>query len=177
MVGYVSSSCTIPIGSLTYGLKVQRKISRSLASVYFYYINVDFFSAGTECGGGMSRPHYRAGGAPDAKSRDCIWGRQWCAPQLHLEGSIFLIMARIDRQLHTLQLLSAHVKVLLDAPEHLWRLIECKKYLSAAWLFLFTRVVHRALVQQGDEDEDSWTKAGIDVMVWTFHILQVNATR
>nr|AAZ14911.1 conserved hypothetical protein [Coprinellus disseminatus] len=44
-----------------------------------------------------------------------------------------------DRHLHTLQLLSAHVKVLLDAPEHLWRLIERKDYLLAAWLFLFTR--------------------------------------
>ncbi|KAF5323366.1 hypothetical protein D9611_005665 [Ephemerocybe angulata] len=69
-----------------------------------------------------------------------------------------------DRHLQSLQLLSAHVKVLLDAPEHLWRLIERKNYLSAGWLFLFTRVVHRALAQQDDQDEDSWSKVGIDVL-------------
>ncbi|EAU92794.2 hypothetical protein CC1G_01839 [Coprinopsis cinerea okayama7 len=68
-----------------------------------------------------------------------------------------------DRHLHSLQTLSAHLKVLLDAPEHLWRFIEKKKYLSAAWLFLFIRVVHRGLVQQDDEEEESWTKVGIDV--------------
>ena len=84
-----------------------------------------------------------------------------------VDSSFFqnLIWKSIDRYLHTLQLLSAHVKVLLDAPEHLWRLIERKKYLSAAWLFLFTRVVHRALVQQDDQDEDSWSKVGIDVQL------------
>ncbi|KAG5735666.1 Conserved oligomeric Golgi complex subunit 1, partial [Termitomyces sp. T112] len=38
-----------------------------------------------------------------------------------------------DAHLHTLQLLSAHIKLLLDAPEHLWRLIERKKYFQAAW--------------------------------------------
>nr|BAH22605.1 hypothetical protein UP8 [Pholiota nameko] len=45
-----------------------------------------------------------------------------------------------DRHLVALQVLSAHMKLLLDAPEHLWRLIERKKYLQAAWLFLLSRV-------------------------------------
>ncbi|KAJ7705997.1 hypothetical protein B0H17DRAFT_1192554 [Mycena rosella] len=44
------------------------------------------------------------------------------------------------RHLHTLQLLSAHMKLLLDAPEYLWRLIERKKYFTAAWLFLLARL-------------------------------------
>ncbi|TFK30900.1 hypothetical protein FA15DRAFT_662966 [Coprinopsis marcescibilis] len=69
-----------------------------------------------------------------------------------------------DRHLHTLQTLSAHLKVLLDAPEHLWRFIERKKYLHAAWLFSFIRVVHRGLVKD-DEEEESWTKIGIDVPI------------
>ncbi|KAH6916980.1 hypothetical protein BKA70DRAFT_1091376 [Coprinopsis sp. MPI-PUGE-AT-0042] len=70
-----------------------------------------------------------------------------------------------DRHLHALQTLSAHLKVLLDAPEHLWRLIERKRYLSAAWLFLFIRVVHRGLVHQDDDEEESWLRVGIDVPI------------
>ena len=69
----------------------------------------------------------------------------------------------VDTHLHTLQLLSAHIKLLLDAPEHLWRLIERKKYFTAAWLFLLSRVVHLALRQ--DEDEETWSSQGIDVLV------------
>ncbi|KAF7979429.1 hypothetical protein HWV62_42566 [Athelia sp. TMB] len=68
-----------------------------------------------------------------------------------------------DAHLQTLQLLSAHIKLLLDAPEHLWRLIERKKYFQAAWLFLLARVVHRALVRE-DHDDDGWGNQGIDVM-------------
>jgi hypothetical protein len=64
-----------------------------------------------------------------------------------------------------LQLLSAHVKLLLDAPERLWRLIERKEYFSAAWLFLLARVVHRALVSDDELDESSWSSRGIDVLV------------
>ncbi|KAI0654239.1 hypothetical protein C8Q70DRAFT_1087860 [Cubamyces menziesii] len=63
--------------------------------------------------------------------------------------------------LQALQSLSAHVKLLLDAPEHLWRLMERKVYLNAAWLFLLARVVHRALSQ--DDEEQSWHAYGIDV--------------
>ena len=72
-------------------------------------------------------------------------------------------MPRLDKHLQTLQSLSAHVKLLLDAPEHLWRLMEKKAYLNAAWLFLLARVVHRALSQE--DDEQSWQAHGIDVMV------------
>ncbi|KAI0652031.1 hypothetical protein C8Q79DRAFT_73511 [Trametes meyenii] len=66
-----------------------------------------------------------------------------------------------DKHLQALQSLSAHVKLLLDAPEHLWRLMERKSYLNATWLFLLARVVHRALSQ--DDDEQSWHAYGIDV--------------
>ncbi|EIW87036.1 hypothetical protein CONPUDRAFT_116043 [Coniophora puteana RWD-64-598 SS2] len=69
-----------------------------------------------------------------------------------------------DNHLDTLQALSAHVKLLLDAPEHLWRLIEREKFFQAAWLFLLARVVHQALVQDDDQDDDSWINRGIDVM-------------
>ncbi|KAF8807829.1 hypothetical protein BYT27DRAFT_7189922 [Phlegmacium glaucopus] len=68
-----------------------------------------------------------------------------------------------DRHLYTLQVLSAHMRILLDAPEHLWRLIERKKYLPAAWLFLLARVVYQALVRNDDADEQSWISEGIDV--------------
>ena len=69
-----------------------------------------------------------------------------------------------DAHLHTLQLLSAHIKLLLDAPEHLWRLIERKKYFAAAWLFLLARVVHRALVRE-DEQDVTWSSQGVHVLV------------
>ncbi|KDQ31074.1 hypothetical protein PLEOSDRAFT_1111659 [Pleurotus ostreatus PC15] len=64
----------------------------------------------------------------------------------------------------TLQLLSAHMKLLLDAPEHLWRLIEKKQHFTAAWLFLLSRVVYRALVNDDEQDEDAWQHQGIDVL-------------
>ncbi|KAJ7103347.1 hypothetical protein B0H15DRAFT_926631 [Mycena belliarum] len=69
-----------------------------------------------------------------------------------------------DAHLHTLQLLSAHLKLLLDAPEYLWRLIERKKYFTAAWLFLLARVVHRALVRNDEQDEETWQAQGLDVL-------------
>ncbi|KAH7886120.1 hypothetical protein F5I97DRAFT_1809356 [Phlebopus sp. FC_14] len=69
-----------------------------------------------------------------------------------------------DVHLRTLQVLSAHVKLLLDAPEHLWRLIEREKYFQAAWLFLLARVVHRALIRDDAQDEESWMNQGIDVL-------------
>lgn len=72
-----------------------------------------------------------------------------------------------DQQLRTLQLLSAHIKLLLDAPEHLWRLIEQQKFFQAAWLFLLARVVHRALIryEEDEEDETNWSTQGISVIV------------
>ncbi|KAL1739433.1 Vps51/Vps67 domain-containing protein [Schizophyllum fasciatum] len=79
------------------------------------------------------------------------------APPVSQETSV-----RSDDDLHALQLLSAHLKLLLDAPEHLWRLLERKKYFSAAWLFLLSRVVHQALLQS--DDEETWSRSGIDVM-------------
>ncbi|KZP25394.1 hypothetical protein FIBSPDRAFT_1041536 [Athelia psychrophila] len=74
------------------------------------------------------------------------------------------LVSKEDGHLQTLQLLSAHIKLLLDAPEHLWRLIERKKYFQAAWLFLLARVAHRALVRDDDQDEEDWGNQGIDVM-------------
>lgn len=64
------------------------------------------------------------------------------------------------------------MKLLLDAPEHLWRLLERNKYFPAAWLFLLARVVHRALVQ--GEEEISWSRQGIDVLVRTLHALTLS---
>jgi len=75
------------------------------------------------------------------------------------------VLGALDLHLQTLQLLSAHMKLLLDAPEHLWRLIERKKFFQAAWLFLLARVVHRALVREDEQDEGSWSRQGVDVLV------------
>ncbi|KAG2156643.1 uncharacterized protein EDB93DRAFT_1079446 [Suillus bovinus] len=69
-----------------------------------------------------------------------------------------------DSHLQTLQVLSAHIKLLLDAPEHLWRLIEREKYFHATWLFMLARVVHRALSRDDDQDEDSGLNQGVNVM-------------
>ncbi|TFY70549.1 hypothetical protein EVG20_g2465 [Dentipellis fragilis] len=69
-----------------------------------------------------------------------------------------------DSQLKVLQSLAAHMKLLLDTPEHLWRLIEKKKYLHAGWLFLLARVIHRALVREDLEDDENWKVHGIDVL-------------
>ncbi|KZT61526.1 hypothetical protein CALCODRAFT_364531 [Calocera cornea HHB12733] len=73
----------------------------------------------------------------------------------------------VDAQLPVLHQFSAHLKLMLDAPEHLWRLLERKKHLHAAWLYLLSRVVYRALVQH-DEDEEAdqtrWARLGIDVL-------------
>lgn len=54
------------------------------------------------------------------------------------------------------------MKLLLDAPEHLWRLIEKKKYYTAAWLFRLSLVVHRSLVSDDGRD---WNTQGLDVLV------------
>ncbi|EMD41913.1 hypothetical protein CERSUDRAFT_90499 [Gelatoporia subvermispora B] len=68
-----------------------------------------------------------------------------------------------DQRLRALQSLSAHLKLLLDTPEHLWRLLESKKYLHAAWLFLLARVVHRALVTEDDDGDQQWQVYGLEV--------------
>ncbi|KAJ7040430.1 Vps51/Vps67 domain-containing protein [Mycena alexandri] len=67
-----------------------------------------------------------------------------------------------DTHLHTLQSLSAHLKLLLDAPEYLWRLLERKKYMTAAWLFLLARVVYQALISTQNADE-IWSAHGLDI--------------
>ncbi|KAF7339319.1 hypothetical protein MSAN_02145500 [Mycena sanguinolenta] len=67
-----------------------------------------------------------------------------------------------DAHLYTLQLLSAHLKLLLDAPEYLWRLIERKKYFTAAWLFRLAGEVHLALDDQ--QDEIGARAQGLDVL-------------
>lgn len=70
-----------------------------------------------------------------------------------------------DSQLVTLHSLAAHLKLLLDTPEQLWRLLERKKYLQAAWLYLLARVVYRALTQDDeDEQEVPWSKEGIEIL-------------
>lgn len=69
-----------------------------------------------------------------------------------------------DSHLQTLQVLSAHIKLLLDTPEHLWRLIEREKYFHATWLFMLARVVHRTLSRDDDQDEDSWLNQGVNVV-------------
>lgn len=74
------------------------------------------------------------------------------------------ILVPIDRHLHALQVLAAHMKLLLDAPEHLWRLIERKKFFPAAWLFLLARVIHHALIRDDEQDEESWKSQGVDVL-------------
>ena len=57
------------------------------------------------------------------------------------------------------------MKLLLDAPEHLWRLIERKEYFRAAWLFLLAGVVHRALMHDDAEENVNWKDQGISVPV------------
>ncbi|KAG8832471.1 hypothetical protein FRC17_001292 [Serendipita sp. 399] len=69
---------------------------------------------------------------------------------------------RIDLQLKSLQSLAAHLKLLLDCPEHFWKLLEARRYLDAAWLFLVARVVHQSLVEE--DEEDGWAQQGIDVL-------------
>ncbi|KIP05345.1 hypothetical protein PHLGIDRAFT_128964 [Phlebiopsis gigantea 11061_1 CR5-6] len=81
------------------------------------------------------------------------------------QGPEHLGLGQGDAHLHSLQSLAAHLKLLLDSSEHLWRLMEKKLYLHAAWLFLLSRVVHRSLLRHGaDEDEDSgWQDLEIDI--------------
>ena len=64
-----------------------------------------------------------------------------------------------------LQSVAAHVKLLLDTPEHIWRLLERKRYLHAGWLFLLARIVYQELVRDGAEDEDDWTAHEINMLV------------
>jgi len=62
------------------------------------------------------------------------------------------------------------MKLLLDTPEHLWRLLERKRFLHAGWLFLLARVIHHALVRPAVEgDEEDWKTYGIDVEVCGRH--------
>ncbi|KAF8607760.1 hypothetical protein BDV93DRAFT_541944 [Ceratobasidium sp. AG-I] len=82
--------------------------------------------------------------------------------------------AQEDAHLKILQILSAHLKLLLDSPEHLWRWLEKKQFFHAAWLFLLARTVHRKLSRSPDEEESddeeteggdiNWSRHGIDVM-------------
>lgn len=58
------------------------------------------------------------------------------------------------------------MKLLLDAPEHLWRLIERKEYYRATWLFLLSRGVHRALTHDDAMEGPSWTTKGISIAVY-----------
>ena len=80
----------------------------------------------------------------------------------------------LDKHLINLQVLSTHIKLLLDTPEHLWRLIERKNYFHAAWLFLLSRVAHRTLTTH-EEDEQSWAEEGLEVEVSQMAIFEVAA--
>ena len=72
----------------------------------------------------------------------------------------------LDAQLRILQSVAAHMKLLLDTPEHIWRLLEKKKYLYAGWLFLLARIIYQALMRTDtDDEEDDWRAQGIDVSV------------
>jgi conserved oligomeric Golgi complex subunit 1 len=86
-----------------------------------------------------------------------------------------VLKKREDSHIQTLHLLSAHIKLLLDAPEHLWRLIEKKKFLSATWLFFLTRVVHRVLVSEDEQDAGSWSHQNIHVIVRSSSRLDIGA--
>jgi hypothetical protein len=84
---------------------------------------------------------------------------------LHFEPIVDDIR-ELDTQLRILQSVAAHMKLLLDTPEHIWRLLEKKKYLHAGWLFLLARIIYQALVRTDTEDEeDDWRAQGIDVPV------------
>ncbi|KAI0045223.1 hypothetical protein FA95DRAFT_1495802 [Auriscalpium vulgare] len=83
------------------------------------------------------------------------------APQLIRRSQL---SGKDDTHLQVLQSLAAHMKLLLDTPEHLWRLLEKKKYLHAGWLYLLARVIHRALLREDSEDDDNWKAHGIDVV-------------
>jgi hypothetical protein len=79
--------------------------------------------------------------------------------------------------LRILQSVAAHVKLLLDTPEHIWRLLEKKKYLHAGWLFLLARIVYQELVRDGVEDEDDWATHNINMSVrgLVYGLIAVNA--
>jgi hypothetical protein len=82
-----------------------------------------------------------------------------------------------DTQLRILQSVAAHVKLLLDTPEHIWRLLEKKKYLHAGWLFLLARIIYQALVRDDTEDESDWTPYGIDIQVRTYVWITIVSVR
>ena len=64
-----------------------------------------------------------------------------------------------------LQSLAAHLKLLLDTPEHLWRFLERKRYMHGAWLFLLARVIHRSLMDESADEGRAWVDYGIHVGV------------
>ncbi|KZS93449.1 hypothetical protein SISNIDRAFT_485695 [Sistotremastrum niveocremeum HHB9708] len=74
------------------------------------------------------------------------------------------VVNRQDSQLKTMQILAAHVKLLLDSPESLWRLLERKAFLEAAWLFLISRVAFHTLARDNSDDDDNSFGRDIDVM-------------
>ncbi len=71
----------------------------------------------------------------------------------------------LDSTLQAFQSIASHLKLLLDAPEHIWRLLERKAFLEAAWLFLLCRLVHRALVSDEAHLQDSFGQGGNKVLV------------
>ena len=144
---------------LRYEMKAQRTVSRYSASVDFHYIHVKVIrkSIGRSereqgCHTSSTIPSRSEGLTLPERDR---YGSSWYRS---------FIWTGLDVHLHALQQLAAHVKLLIDAPENLWRLIERKKYFPATWLFLLVRVVHRALLRD-TEREGIWQHRGIDVPV------------
>lgn len=87
-----------------------------------------------------------------------------------------LIESSEDTHLQSMQSLAAHLKLLLDSPEHLWRLMEKKMDLHAAWLFVLSRVVHRSLLRhEADEDDEGWAALGIDISVGSVSVCAFQA--
>jgi len=66
--------------------------------------------------------------------------------------------------LQILQLLSAHIKFTLDAPNILATHRAERSISKQLGFFLLARVVHRALVRDDDQDEENWSNQGIDAM-------------
>lgn len=65
-----------------------------------------------------------------------------------------------DLQGHTPYSIATLVKLLLDAPEHIWRLIEREDYLSAARLEGIGRKVYRELASTGRTGRSTWVTSG-----------------
>jgi hypothetical protein len=51
----------------------------------------------------------------------------------------------------------------MDTPEHIWRLLESKRCLDAAWLYLICKLVYRSLLSAEEIDEKIVNSVDIQV--------------